>query len=34
MEETLVFMDEGFLDKVVKLFGESKRLNFDKAILK
>jgi len=30
MEETLAFIDEGFLDKLVKFFGESKRLKFDK----
>ena len=30
MEETLVFIDEGLLDNVVKFFGESKRLKFDK----
>ncbi len=27
MEETLVFMDEGFLDKLTKLFGDAKRVN-------
>lgn len=30
MEETLVFIDEGFLDKLTKLFGEGIRLKFDK----
>ena len=30
MEETLVFIDEGFLDKLSKVFGEGKRLKFDK----
>ncbi|MBR9703911.1 hypothetical protein GOV12_00740 [Candidatus Pacearchaeota archaeon] len=30
MEETIVFIDEGFLDKLTKLFGEGKRLKFDK----
>jgi len=30
MEETLVFIDEGFLDKLTKLFGEGNRLKFDK----
>ena len=30
MEETLVLIDEGLLDKVVKFFGEDKRLKFDK----
>ena len=30
MEDTLVFIDEGFLDKVSKLFGEGRRLKFDK----
>ena len=30
MEETLVFIDEGFLDKLLKLFGDGERLKFDK----
>jgi uncharacterized LabA/DUF88 family protein len=30
MEKTLLFIDEGFLDKVSKLFGEGTRLKFDK----
>ncbi len=30
MEETLVFIDEGFLDKLTKLFGDGVRLKFDK----
>lgn len=30
MEDTLVFIDEGFLDNVIKLFGEGKRLKFNK----
>ena len=30
MEETLVFIDEGFLDKLTKLFGEGERIKFDK----
>ena len=30
MEETLVFIDEGFLDKLTKLFGDGKRIKFDK----
>jgi len=30
MEETLVFIDEGFLDKLIKHFGDGKRLKFDK----
>ncbi|MBL7147461.1 MAG: NYN domain-containing protein [Nanoarchaeota archaeon] len=30
MEETLVFIDEGFLDKLTKLFGKGIRLKFDK----
>ena len=30
MEETLVFIDEGFLDKLTKLFGKGVRLKFDK----
>ncbi len=30
MEETLVFIDEGFLDKLLKLFGDGKRIKFDK----
>ena len=30
MEDTLVFVDEGFLDKLTKLFGDGKRLKFDK----
>lgn len=30
MEETLVFIDEGFLDKLTKLLGEGVRLKFDK----
>lgn len=30
MEETLVFIDEGFLDKLTKLFGDGKRLKFNK----
>lgn len=30
MEETLVFVDEGFLDKLTKLFGGGIRLKFDK----
>ena len=30
MEETLVFVDEGFLDKLTKLFGNGKRIKFDK----
>jgi len=30
MEETLVFIDEGFLDNVIKLFGEGKRIKFNK----
>ncbi len=30
MEETLIFIDEGFLDKLTKLFGDGTRLKFDK----
>ena len=30
MEETLVFIDEGFLSKISKFFGEGKYLRFDK----
>jgi len=30
MEETLVFIDEGFLDKLTKIFGNGVRLKFDK----
>jgi uncharacterized LabA/DUF88 family protein len=30
MEETLVFIDEGFLDKLIKLLGDGTRLKFDK----
>ncbi len=30
MEETVVFIDEGFLDKLSKLFGNGIRLKFDK----
>jgi hypothetical protein len=30
MEETLVFIDEGFLDKLTLLLGEGKRLKFEK----
>jgi len=30
MEETLVFLDEGFLDKLTKFFGDGNRLKFDK----
>ncbi len=30
MEETLIFIDEGFLDKLLKLFGGGKRIKFDK----
>jgi len=30
MEETLVFIDEGFLDKLLKLLGDGKRIKFDK----
>lgn len=30
LDETIVFIDEGFLDKLTKLFGEDKRLKFDK----
>ena len=30
MKETLVFIDEGFLDKLTKLFGGRKRLKFNK----
>lgn len=30
MEGTLVFIDEGFLDKLTKLFGKGKRIKFDK----
>jgi len=30
MEETLIFIDEGFLDKLTKLFGKGVRLKFDK----
>jgi len=30
MEETLVFIDEGFLDKLTKLLGKGIRLKFDK----
>ena len=30
MEETLVFIDEGFLDNLIKFFGEGKRIKFDK----
>jgi len=30
MEETLVFIDEGFLDKLTKIFGGGTRLKFDK----
>ena len=30
MEKTLVFLDEGFLDKLTKFFGDGNRLKFDK----
>ena len=30
MEETLVFLDEGFLDKLTKFFGDGNRLKFNK----
>ncbi len=30
MEETLVFVDEGSLDKLTKLFGDNKRIKYDK----
>ena len=30
MEETIVFIDEGFLDKLTRYFGNWKRLKFDK----
>lgn len=30
MEETLVFIDEGFLDKLTKILGKGVRLKFDK----
>ncbi len=30
MEETLVFLDEGFLGELAKFFGEGSRLKFDK----
>ncbi len=30
MESTLVFIDEGFLDKLTKFFGNGQRLKFDK----
>ena len=30
MEDNLVFIDEGFLDKLTKLFGNGKRLKFNK----
>ena len=30
MQETLVLIDEGFVDKLTKLFGDGKRLKFDK----
>src|SRR3989344_3894378 len=30
MEETLVFLDEGFLDKLTLFLGNGKRLKFDK----
>lgn len=30
MENTLVFIDEGFLDKLTKLLGDGTRLKFDK----
>ena len=30
MEETLAFIDEGFLDKLTKLFGDGKRIKYDK----
>lgn len=30
MEETLIFIDEGFLDKLTKLFGDGTRPKFDK----
>ena len=30
MEETLVFIDEGFLKKLIEYFGDGKRLKFDK----
>jgi len=33
LEETIVFIDEGFLDKLSKYFGEGKRLKFDKFCL-
>ena len=32
MEETIVFIDEGFLDKLTKLFGEGKRLKFENLV--
>ncbi len=32
MEETLVFIDEGFLDKVTILLGSGKRLKFNKLV--
>lgn len=30
MKDTLVFIDEGFLDKLTRLFGEGKRIKYDK----
>jgi len=30
MEETLIFLDEGFLDKLIQHFGEGQRLKFNK----
>ncbi|NCO11615.1 hypothetical protein CO038_04780 [Candidatus Pacearchaeota archaeon CG_4_9_14_0_2_um_filter_39_13] len=30
MKESLVFIDEGFLDKLTKLFGDGTRIKFDK----
>ena len=30
MEDTLVFIDEGFLDKLTKFFGDGNRIKFDK----
>lgn len=33
MEETIVFIDEGFLDKLSKHFGNGVRLRFDKFLL-
>jgi len=30
MEDALIFIDEGFLDKLLKLFGDGRRIKFDK----